>query len=281
MTEPDMMEALKRAYAEMILNTAKEAAARVMAAESRARRLEQDLVSTKEEAARMLLHLKQMIDANTKQVEITSLNQHKKIDVLESQLNEAEGIIIDLRAELNQAHERLDEAKNEKLYFSRQNENAEVPEGTDSGYCEFSTICGNSTSEWSMLDQIGCSRKIHAAETSLGQDRFLVVDDESNPNANLTNVEIVNGDGASVIEEQARYVKDDGVVSIVRRSFRKRKSKFLCDVFTACGLDQSCKLKKPRSFPNLSCCDTSNVKSSVESGEDRFESEDGTEIKKS
>lgn len=56
------MEALKRAYAEMILNTAKEAAARVMAAELEARRLEQDLVSTKEEGARMLLHLKQMID---------------------------------------------------------------------------------------------------------------------------------------------------------------------------------------------------------------------------
>lgn len=56
------MEAMKRAYAEMILNTAKEAAARVMAAELRARRTEQELVSVKEEAAGMLLRLKQMID---------------------------------------------------------------------------------------------------------------------------------------------------------------------------------------------------------------------------
>lgn len=57
------MEAMKRACAEMILNTAKEAAERVMAADLIARRKEQELVSVKEEAAAMLLRLKQMVDA--------------------------------------------------------------------------------------------------------------------------------------------------------------------------------------------------------------------------
>lgn len=57
------MEALKRAYAEMILNTAKEAAERVMAAEVRSRQSEQELVSAKEEASRMLVRLKQINDA--------------------------------------------------------------------------------------------------------------------------------------------------------------------------------------------------------------------------
>lgn len=57
------MEALKRAYAEMILNTTKEAAARVMEAELRARLMEQQMNSAKEEAAGLLLRLKQMIDA--------------------------------------------------------------------------------------------------------------------------------------------------------------------------------------------------------------------------
>ncbi|KAI3452361.1 hypothetical protein Pfo_009026 [Paulownia fortunei] len=162
------MEALKRAYAEMILNTAKEAAARVMAAELRARRLEQDLVSTKEEAAGTLLRLKQMIDAKTKEAEITSLNQQRKFDELESQLNEAEGIILDLRAELNQAQEQLNEAKNKKQRSTRQNENAEVrnitPMGTYSGYelftsslnsgPEFITVGGNNSClEWSTLNQ--------------------------------------------------------------------------------------------------------------------------------
>ncbi|KAL0343936.1 UNVERIFIED_CONTAM: hypothetical protein Sangu_1281000 [Sesamum angustifolium] len=97
------MEELKRAYAERILNTAKEAAARVMAAELGARRLEQDLVSTKEEGARMLLRLKQIIDVKTKEAENSLLSQQRRLYELESQLNEAEGIILDLRAELNQA----------------------------------------------------------------------------------------------------------------------------------------------------------------------------------
>lgn len=57
------MEALKRAYAEMILNTTKEAAARVLQAELRARRMELEMNSTKQEAAGLLLRLKQMIDS--------------------------------------------------------------------------------------------------------------------------------------------------------------------------------------------------------------------------
>jgi len=51
------LTALKKAYAE------KEAAARIMVSEKRALRFEQELVSTKEEALRMLLRLKQMLDS--------------------------------------------------------------------------------------------------------------------------------------------------------------------------------------------------------------------------
>lgn len=57
------VEALKKAYADVILNTAKEAAARVMASERRALRFQHELESTKDEAIRMLLRLKQMLDA--------------------------------------------------------------------------------------------------------------------------------------------------------------------------------------------------------------------------
>lgn len=57
------MMALKKAYAEIILNTAKEAAARIMVSERRALHFQQELSSTKDEALRMLLRLKQMIDA--------------------------------------------------------------------------------------------------------------------------------------------------------------------------------------------------------------------------
>lgn len=57
------LTALKKAYADIILNTAKEAAARIMLSERRAMRFQRELVSTKEEALRMLLRLKQMLDS--------------------------------------------------------------------------------------------------------------------------------------------------------------------------------------------------------------------------
>ncbi|XP_020229585.1 uncharacterized protein LOC109810510 [Cajanus cajan] len=61
------MVALKKAYADVILNTVKEAAGRVMASERRAVMFQQELSSVKEEALRMLLHLKQMMDAKNQE----------------------------------------------------------------------------------------------------------------------------------------------------------------------------------------------------------------------
>jgi hypothetical protein len=57
------LTALKKAYADIILNTAKEAAARIMASERKSMLLEQELAATKDEALRMLLRLKQMFDS--------------------------------------------------------------------------------------------------------------------------------------------------------------------------------------------------------------------------
>lgn len=57
------LTALKKAYADIILNTAKEAAARIMVSERKATRFQQELASTKEESLRMLLRLKQMLDS--------------------------------------------------------------------------------------------------------------------------------------------------------------------------------------------------------------------------
>nr|GMC97289.1 uncharacterized protein LOC109158327 isoform X1 [Ipomoea batatas] len=108
------MEALKAAYAEVILNTMKEAADRVMESEQKSLRIEQDLQSTKDEALRLLLRLKHMIDAKEAEAEMSSINQQRRIDELEAQLNEAEGLVVDLRAELNLVREELGEAKKKK-----------------------------------------------------------------------------------------------------------------------------------------------------------------------
>ncbi|KAM5570592.1 hypothetical protein ABKV19_011305 [Rosa sericea] len=111
MDEAEKLTALKKAYADIILNTAKEAAARVMVSEKRAVRLQRELLYTKEEALRMLLRLKHTYDTKVGEAEMKSLSQQGKIDELEAQLQEAEDIVSDLRGELSEVQDRLEKAK--------------------------------------------------------------------------------------------------------------------------------------------------------------------------
>ncbi|KAK2355677.1 hypothetical protein QL285_093068 [Trifolium repens] len=108
MDDSEKLTALKKAYADIILNTAKEAAGRIMASERKSMLLQQELAATKDEALRMLLRLKQMFDSKVKESELTFLSQQKKIDVLEAQLQEAEEIVRDLRAELRETQSELE-----------------------------------------------------------------------------------------------------------------------------------------------------------------------------
>ncbi|TYH52432.1 hypothetical protein ES332_D09G028100v1 [Gossypium tomentosum] len=111
MGDLDKMAALKAAYAEVILNTEKEAAARVIISEKRAALFQQQLDCSNKESLRLLLRLKHMIDDKTIEAETTSLNQKRKIDELEAQLHEAEDIITDLRVELKCLRDKLKIAK--------------------------------------------------------------------------------------------------------------------------------------------------------------------------
>ncbi|KAL5806638.1 hypothetical protein ACOSQ4_029371 [Xanthoceras sorbifolium] len=115
MEESEKTAALKKAYADIILNTAKEAAARIVTSERKTVRFERDLSSTRDEALRLLVRLKQMIDSKTKEAEVTSLTQQRKIDELEAQLNEAEDVITDLRTELKWVRDKLEKAKKNQL----------------------------------------------------------------------------------------------------------------------------------------------------------------------
>ncbi|GLU11187.1 hypothetical protein SLE2022_279480 [Rubroshorea leprosula] len=115
MEDSEKTMALKKAYAEIILNTAKEAAVRVMVSEKKASRFQQDLSATKDEAVRLLVRWKQMMDAKTTEAEKTSLNQQKKIDELEAQLHEAEDIITDLRTELRYVQDKLEKVKKNEM----------------------------------------------------------------------------------------------------------------------------------------------------------------------
>lgn len=115
MTDSEKSTALKKAYADIILNTAKEAAARVMVSERKAMRYQHELFAAKDEALRMMLRLKQMLDFKVNEAATTSLNQQKKIEELEAQLGEAEDIVRDLRAELREAQDELEKATKNQM----------------------------------------------------------------------------------------------------------------------------------------------------------------------
>ncbi|XP_058091063.1 uncharacterized protein LOC131237362 isoform X2 [Magnolia sinica] len=106
------MAALKRAYADIILNTAKEAATRILVSERKSLRFQQELFAAKEEALNMLLRLKQVMDSKIAEVERECLCQKRKVQELEVHLNKAEETVKDLRTELKIVHDELESMKN-------------------------------------------------------------------------------------------------------------------------------------------------------------------------
>lgn len=121
MTDPERLTALKKAYADTILNTAKEAAARVMVSERRARGFQQELVAVRDEALRTCLRLKQMYDSKVKEAEMMSLSKQQKIEELEAQLGEAEDIVGELRMELRESRYQLERLANSRRQSDEEN----------------------------------------------------------------------------------------------------------------------------------------------------------------
>lgn len=109
--EVEKLAALKKAYADIILNIAKEAAARILISERRTLRLQQDVFDAKEEALNMLLRLKKVMDSKIAEAETASLGQRQKVQELEAQLNEAEETVVDLRTELRRVQDELEKLK--------------------------------------------------------------------------------------------------------------------------------------------------------------------------
>lgn len=124
MDADERLTALKKAYADIILNTAKEAAARIMSSEKKAAHYQYELQATKEEALRMLLHIKQLKDSKIREAELTSFNQQKKIEELEAQLQEAEDIVRDLRGDLREVQAELGRVKNHNTKHVNEPDNA-------------------------------------------------------------------------------------------------------------------------------------------------------------
>ncbi|KAK6924919.1 hypothetical protein RJ641_009245, partial [Dillenia turbinata] len=128
MDDSDKLEALKKAFADMILNQSKEAAARIMAAEWKATRFQRQLEYTKGEALNMLMRLKRMMDSQINEAEVKSSSQQRKIEELEAQLQEAEDIVKDLREELSIVRAELRKLKtNQSHPFDGKYPESDVP----------------------------------------------------------------------------------------------------------------------------------------------------------
>lgn len=115
MDEDQKLVALKMAYADIILNTAKEAASRIVTSEHKAIRYQDELFASKDEALHILLRLKQMMDSKINEAETISVRKQKRIEQLEAQLNEAEDIVRELRAELTEKQHILEKGTNNQL----------------------------------------------------------------------------------------------------------------------------------------------------------------------
>ncbi|XP_042458106.1 uncharacterized protein LOC122042183 [Zingiber officinale] len=106
--EAQRMTALKRAYADIIFNTTKESATRILASERRALQLQQNLSLVKEESLAMLLRLKAIMEAKITESEKANLSQVKKIQELEVELREANDKIHYLKSEVRRLNSELD-----------------------------------------------------------------------------------------------------------------------------------------------------------------------------
>ncbi|KAJ0255819.1 hypothetical protein HA466_0088670 [Hirschfeldia incana] len=119
MGDSETLAALNRAYADTILNTTKEAAARVLSYEKKTRMYQQEIVTVKDEAVNTLLRLKQMYDSKVKETEEMSMKQQQKVEELEAQLGEAEDIVGELRMELRALHDELNKVTNRQTSYLR------------------------------------------------------------------------------------------------------------------------------------------------------------------
>ncbi|XP_052184012.1 uncharacterized protein LOC127796020 [Diospyros lotus] len=139
----ERLTALSKAYAEMIMNTGREAAARIMVSERKAVRFQKELSDSKEQALQVLLRLRGMMDSKVSESQMSYLSQQRKIEELEgrlreaediiseaeevssnrqlkieeleAQLAEAEDIVKDLREELREVQDELEDLRNKKL----------------------------------------------------------------------------------------------------------------------------------------------------------------------
>ncbi|MFS7938913.1 hypothetical protein Hanom_Chr05g00445421 [Helianthus anomalus] len=100
--------ALKKACVDIILNTEKEVAKRIMVSEWKVVPLEYELKVGKEDVAQMLMRVKQMMDCKISEAVVASCTREKKIEELDAQLQKVVDIVKDLKEELRSVESEVE-----------------------------------------------------------------------------------------------------------------------------------------------------------------------------
>ncbi|XP_075100643.1 uncharacterized protein LOC107823124 isoform X1 [Nicotiana tabacum] len=121
----EKLKALKKRYEDIIIETRKEASARIMMWEQNALWYQRELQLAKQEA----LHTQQLRLQQISEAELSSLSQQRKIEELEAQLQEAEDIVYDIRVELRKVQAELERVScnKEKDVHNLQDHNTATP----------------------------------------------------------------------------------------------------------------------------------------------------------
>ncbi|XP_076914662.1 uncharacterized protein LOC143573749 [Bidens hawaiensis] len=233
-----MEDALKKVYAEIILNTSKEAAARVMVSERKALRIHHDLRNTKDEAVRML---KRMIDVKTTEAESTALSQQKRIKELDERLNETESVIMDLRAEIRKAHERLEVMKNSHMQQS------DEPPKNEHTHQENTNVNPAKEITKSELYRNGYTHRIRALETNtvdekkISEEKELIINMDETKRAPNKDAKNINGSESN--HKLSRFGHE---------KLNLKKKSCGSDENNACALRRSVRRRKPRCWDEIS-----------------------------
>ncbi|KAL7139098.1 hypothetical protein ABFS83_09G028400 [Erythranthe nasuta] len=235
MDDEEKMMGLKKAYADVLFNISKEAAARVMSSEKKAAQYQNELKSSKDEALRMLMRLKQMMDSKTSEAEAASLSQQSKIDELEAQLQEAEDIVKDLREELEEAHSQLERVKrvnshhhaNEPKNLSSREPGARIYEAAIASYISNPDLLPSiiSRPKDPGLYRNGCTQRIRACERNSAEtDKVMDKDNNNNKRESEEDEEKVPSTKTKTLSElEAKLMADSNCRSFLQKKKRANR----------------------------------------------------------
>lgn len=121
-----------------------------------------------------------------REAEITSLNEKRRINELEAQLDEAEGVIIDLRAKLSLFQDQLDDMKSKNMHSLRQAEKVVIHsqdktyETEKSHFAPFKSF--SELERKTLTSEVLASTSEHSI---LGHECFLLAKETATPNPEL------------------------------------------------------------------------------------------------